>query len=160
VRVAATPARTFRAVRTTDFHRSALIRHLLQLRGIAAPAGLPAALTLDDFVALGFVLLAEAPDTEVVLGVIGQFWRPSGALRRVDPDDFAGFDEPGYAKAAWNFHVAARGDLSVLSTETRVVTTDRAAARMFRLYWLGVGPFSRLIRRRMLSQIREVAEGG
>jgi hypothetical protein len=160
VRVAAPPARAFRALRAVDFSRSSTIRTLFRLRGLVPLAGPAPAVRLEDFVRHGFVRLAETPDAELVLGVVGQFWRPSGGLRPVAPGAFAGFDEPGYAKAAWNFHIAAAGSGSLLSTETRVVTTDPTAERMFRLYWLGVGPFSKLIRRRMLHQIRMAAEHG
>jgi hypothetical protein len=34
---------------------------------------------------------------------------------------------------------------------------DERARRLFRLYWLVVGPFSKLIRRRWLKAIRERA---
>lgn len=40
---------------------------------------------------------------------------------------------------------------SRLRTETRVKTTSERARRRFRLYWLAIGPFSALIRRRWLA---------
>jgi hypothetical protein len=40
---------------------------------------------------------------------------------------------------------------SRLATETRVSALDERARRRFRLYWLAVGPFSALIRRRWLA---------
>ena len=45
-----------------------------------------------------------------------------------------------------------------LATETRVHAADSAARRRFRLYWLVVGPFSALIRRRWLAAARRAAE--
>ncbi|MDQ2915222.1 MAG: hypothetical protein M3T56_18515 [Chloroflexota bacterium] len=45
-----------------------------------------------------------------------------------------------------------------LATETRVYARNAAARRRFRLYWLVVGPFSALIRRRWLSAARRAAE--
>lgn len=47
-----------------------------------------------------------------------------------------------------------------LATETRVHAHDAAARRRFRLYWLFVGPFSALIRRRWLAAARRAAETG
>jgi hypothetical protein len=47
-----------------------------------------------------------------------------------------------------------------LATETRVYAADAAARRRFRLYWLVVGPFSALIRRRWLAGARRAAEAG
>ena len=43
---------------------------------------------------------------------------------------------------------------SRLSTETRVKALDNRARRTFRLYWLAIGPFSALIRRRWLRAIQ------
>ena len=47
-----------------------------------------------------------------------------------------------------------------LATETRVHALNSTARSRFRLYWLVVGPFSALIRRRWLSAARRVAEAG
>ena len=40
---------------------------------------------------------------------------------------------------------------SRLTTETRVRALDERTRRRFRLYWLAIGPFSALIRRRWLA---------
>ena len=42
---------------------------------------------------------------------------------------------------------------SRLSTETRVRAADERTRRRFRLYWLLIGPFSALIRRRWLAAV-------
>ena len=44
-----------------------------------------------------------------------------------------------------------------LATETRVRALDVRARRRFRLYWLAIGPFSGLIRRRWLRAAQEAA---
>ena len=59
---------------------------------------------LDGFRRGGFVTLREAPD-ELVLGAVGRFWQPSGGLRRIEAAEFRDFDEPGFAKAAFNFEI-------------------------------------------------------
>jgi hypothetical protein len=46
---------------------------------------------------------------------------------------------------------------SILSTETRVRATDARARAAFRAYWLVVGPFSALIRRRWLRAVARAA---
>jgi hypothetical protein len=108
----------------------------------------------------GFVILAEVPNEELVIGVAGRFWRPDGG-RCLDltARDFAGFSRPGYAKVAWNFKLRndARGG-AVLSTETRIKCFGRAALWKFRLYWILVAPFSGLIRRAILKQVKAEAE--
>ena len=47
---------------------------------------------------------------------------------------------------------------SRLSTETRVKATTEQARRRFRLYWLAIGPFSALIRRRWLAAVTASAK--
>jgi hypothetical protein len=55
--------------------------------------------------------------------------------------------------------VRARADAGTqLTTETRVQTFGRAATLMFRVYWLIVRPFSGLIRKAMLREIKRIAE--
>ncbi len=155
VEVAADSGRAYRAIVDLDLSRSPITRLLFALRGL--PRRQP--LTLRELARAGFVVLGEVQGTEIVLGVTGRFWRPRGGLRRVGPDEFATFTEPGYAMAAWNFRVEPTGDgRSIVSTETRVATTDLASRRAFRFYWRLVGPFSGLIRRRALALVKKDAE--
>ena len=46
---------------------------------------------------------------------------------------------------------------SRLATETRVKALDERTRRRFRLYWLAIGEFSGLIRRRWLRAAQEAA---
>jgi hypothetical protein len=113
---------------------------------------------LDHFIRGGFVVLAERSD-ELVLGAVGRFWKLEGEVRRMSRDELVTFDEPGFAKAVVNFHAGAAGGRTVLTTETRVRTTDEASRRTFRRYWRIVMPGSALIRRAWLRAIRKRAEG-
>jgi hypothetical protein len=105
----------------------------------------------------GFVRLALTDD-ELVLGVVGRFWRPSGGRGRISADDFARFAEPGWAKAAVNFRAVPQGDHTLLTTETRILATDRAARRSFGCYWRLIYPGSAAIRVAWLRAIRRRAE--
>jgi hypothetical protein len=160
--VAASPDATYAAARAVDLGGSLpaktlflvrLIPHLLT--GKATPS---ASLTLDTALAMGFTVLAEEPGTELVLGVVGRFWRLDSGLRKLAADDFVAFDEPGYAKACMNFRVSGDATISILETETRVLCTDDSARRKFALYWTAIGPFSAVIRKIMLGTIKENAE--
>jgi hypothetical protein len=116
-------------------------------------------LTLDGIVRHGFSLLAEERGCEVVLGVSGCFWKPTGNISASDPARFRDPPPAGTARAAWNFTVSQPSDgVSLLSTETRVLCADEAALRSFRRYWMVVGPFSGLIRIHMLRAIGRAAE--
>jgi hypothetical protein len=160
--IAAAPTRVYKCVRALDVGRMPFTAALLALRGI--PHLLTGAvrpslrMTLDDLVHLGFVVLADDPPRELVLGVAGRFWRPTSGVVRISPSDFGRFAEPGHVRAAWNFRIESEHGGSRLRTETRVECIDDAARRRFRLYWTVIGPFSGLIRRDMLRAIRRDAE--
>lgn len=150
--VASLPARAWHVVRTMDLGRDPAIRALLAFRGFRGGS-----LTLDGAVSRGFLLLDEDPPHEIVLGLVGRFWRFRSDLRR--PRDFAAFDQPGFLKAAWSWDVAAAGPRAcVVGTETRVLATDAMARKAFGRYWRAIGPFSALIRRRALALVRREAE--
>jgi hypothetical protein len=112
---------------------------------------------LDGFRKAGFVDLRDVPD-ELVLGAVGRFWKPSGDIRPIAPERFAGFAEPGFAKAVFNLELTPSGERTVLTTETRVTTTDERSRRSFGRYWRVVHPGSALIRRGWLRAIRKRAE--
>ena len=109
----------------------------------------------------GFTLLVEEPNRGLVLGTVGQFWKPLGRPLPLDPpEQFLTFDLPDHAKAAMDFTVvdAPSGNGVVLSTETRVLIPDAAARHRFASYWLLVRPLSDLIRRMWLRAIKRRAE--
>jgi len=73
--------------------------------------------------------------------------------------DFVGFGRPGYPKVAWNFKLRADSiESTVLSAETRIKCFGLAAFWMFRVYWGFVGPFSGLIRKAILKQMKVESE--
>jgi hypothetical protein len=170
--VVASPERVYASVWTADFNHWGLMRALFMLRGVPGllaapretwarvrPQGGRRRVRLEDVLASGFTLLGEQPGEELVLGTVGRFWLAQGELTPVSPESFREISAPGTAKAAWNFavHPGTRGR-TVLTTETRVLCSDRATRRRFRIYWALIGPFSGLIRREMLAAIRDTAE--
>ena len=164
-RIRAPRERVWQAVRTLDFTRSPVIRALFALRslpGLVAGRRRERALgsTLDALLRNGFVLLDERAGEELLLGVVGRFWRPTGDLVRLTANEVRAFDRPGHTVATWDFTLADDGGAVRLATETRVRCTDLASRRSFGRYWRVVGPFSALIRREMLRSIRRAAESG
>lgn len=122
--------------------------------------GLPRAhVTIDDLGAAGFERLAEAPGRWIVFATVGRFWSLRAPRVPLGSEAFARFDEPGWAKAAVSFAVEPAGAAgSRIVTETRVRCTDERSRQAFRRYWLVVGPWSGLIRRLWLRQVRQAAE--
>jgi len=155
--VAVPPDRVWAALRDLDLGRSRTVRWLLAVRGLRKPGRRPS-FTVADAERFGFVVLVEEPPVEVVLGVIGRFWRPRGGVVRVTPEEFTAFERPGYAKAAWCFRLGAVDAGTEVLTETRVVTTEATALRRFRRYWRLIRPFSGWVRRRSLALLKEAAE--
>jgi hypothetical protein len=153
----------YRAVKDVDLARSPVVLALLAARGLprlfTGAVKPKRRLQLDDILESGFVVLGEEPGRELVLGIVGKFWQLSSGVHRLEPDEFVGFDTPGFAKAVWNFVVTARpGGGSTVVTETRVACTDHDARRKFEWYWWLIGRFSALIRRIVLGQIKREAE--
>lgn len=155
VRVHASPEEAYAAVRKLDISDARLTRQLFRLRGIPTSSKF----TLDDLLKMRFILLGENTNEELLLGLVGRFWTPSGQLRRVTPEEYRSFSESGVAKAAWNFSVSQQIDGTVLlRTETRVYCSDDASRRRFRLYWMMIGAFSGLIRKEILRNVKRNAE--
>jgi hypothetical protein len=151
----AEPERVAAALRTADLGRPWLVRLLMTLR--ALPAALTRPRSPRGVLGLSFVVLADEPD-EYLLGLQGRFWSPTGGLVPVEPHAFADGPPPGLAQAVWNFRLEPERGGTRLSTETRVRTGDARSARSFRCYWRVVGPFSGLMRRRMLALVARRAE--
>jgi hypothetical protein len=153
--VPAAPQHAYDAVKAVSAREVRLFGPLMRLRTLGRSAHVfdPHAPLLDEMLKIGFVKLGERPGGEIVVGAIGRFWSPTRNRPR-ETDDFAAFDEPGYAKAAMNFTVRPDGDGSRITTETRIVGTDAAAARKFRRYWVLIRPGSGAIRRSWLKAIR------
>jgi hypothetical protein len=165
------PEDCYRAARQLDLLRDPIIRTLLGLRSLpnrladrlggrqrTAPTVIEAPRTfrLDDLVRYGWVLLDEQPTVEIVFGQIGRPWKAVGASSGppVAPAVFADFDQPGFAKIAFNLRVEPYGaSSSILAIETRVALTDPQSLRRFKRYWILIAPFSDLIRRIALRRV-------
>jgi hypothetical protein len=163
IEIAASREAVYQALWTTDLGGSPIIKSLMALRSlpgiVSHPKRLrhvPRQVTLQTIVESGFGQLAEEPGREVVLGVVGRFWRPTGNILPFSEEMFRGPVQPGLARAVWNFAVQEAGKgRTVLSTETRVVCGDAASRRKFRAYWTVVRPFSGLIRVIMLRAVKK-----
>lgn len=155
---------TYRAARDLDLGRSVIVAGLSAIRGLphllTGKVRPSRSITLETLFELGFTVLEEQPPNVLVLGAVGRFWRLDSGLVRIGPEEFRSFDEPGHAKGVLDFVVEERGGGSLLTTETRVACTDMPARRKFSLYWRLIGPFSGLIRRLMLEEIKRSAEQG
>jgi len=165
IAINASSERVYGALWTADVGGSRIIRLLMGLRslpefilrrGCVPPR--KREITLQSVIDSGFGILANEPD-EIILGVTGRFWRPTGNLSPFNREDFDRPVPAGLARAVWNFSLREEGPgRTILSTETRVVCGDDASRRKFRIYWVFVRPFSGLIRRVMLRAVKRACE--
>jgi hypothetical protein len=122
-----TPQRALEIALATPAAPDWIVRTLLRLRGLGVPRG-----SLEQFA-------TTAPFRE---------------LGRTDTECVAGLSPHGL-EIAFDLRAEPRAEGSLLTTETRVHALSPRARRLFRLYWLVVGPFSALIRRRWLKAIAQ-----
>jgi hypothetical protein len=164
-------SRVYSAFRSTNLAASMLVRICLALRALPGALLSPirglrrfrirfgTPMTLRDFEAYGFRVLAENPPHELLIGLMGSFWKLDGGLLPIDAAAFKGSQSPGTARVAWNFRVVEQENgMCELATETRVKCADAKSRQYFGLYWAVIRPWSGLIRRYMLRSIREEAE--
>lgn len=156
-KIRASRERVYAAVNTAELTDSWLIWGLFALRGLgwSQPSK---KLTLTDLTNSGFAILGEKKNEEILLGLAGKFWTPTGTLQKVDAGNFKEFAEKGFAKAVWNFSLDETNGVTLLKTETRIRCLDEESRQSFALYWTIIKPFSGLIRTEMLRIIKEKAE--
>ncbi|GAC1659434.1 MAG: hypothetical protein NVS4B3_27780 [Gemmatimonadaceae bacterium] len=107
----------------------------------------------------GFTRLAANPRTELVLGAEGRFWTLKGERSPLSAAAIRGSaPPPGTARAVWNFSFHSEGaDVTLVTTETRVLRADAATRRRFLPYWAIIRPGRGLIRRAMVRRLDETA---
>ena len=160
----AAPARvTVAAAREMNVRQSALARAIFLARERLLGAGrderrLPTGL-LDQVLSLGWRVLAEEPDREIVVGAVTKPWEAEVTFRGLSPEAFDAFNEPDFVKIVWTLRADAIDDShSIFRTETRAVATDAGAATKFRRYWAFLSPGICLIRQATLGPLKAEAE--
>jgi hypothetical protein len=107
----------------------------------------------------GWVTLRDEPGGEFLAGLVGQFWHRDYGIVQLPPEDFARFDRPGYAKTVAGFALHPHGvGRTLLTYESRTVTTDAEARRRFAAYWMVLRPFVRLLLQGALVSMKRHAE--
>jgi hypothetical protein len=163
VRIGAPAAVTFQAASEMYLEQSTIVRAIFKARewimrshAVREPA---IRAFLDRMRAIGWGVLAEIPGREIVMGAVTRPWMADVVFRPLPPDQFAAFAEPDYVKIAWTLRADPIGaGASIFRTETRVVTTHRAARAKFRRYWAFASPGIILIRWASLGPLKAEAE--
>jgi hypothetical protein len=163
IRVAAPAAVTLIAAREQDLFKLPLVRTIFRTREVvlgAKPADRPQPPGLLAAVqALGWGVLADVPDREVVVGAVTRPWEANVTFQALAPDEFAAFSAPGFVKIAWTLRAdPVDGEASIFRTETRAIATDAIARARFRRYWAFASPGIALIRHLSLRPLQREAE--
>jgi hypothetical protein len=164
-RVAAPASLAFAAGKEMSLQQSPVVRAIFGLRSIPARLGgtpPPQADERDivqETLSLGWGVLAETPDREIVMGAVTQPWKANVVFRALPPEKFAAFSEPGFVKIVWTLRADPIGPSTCLfRTETRAIATDAESRSRFRRYWAFLSPGIRLIRYEMLRLLETEAE--
>lgn len=127
-----------------------LIQFLFRLRGIAVNHS-----SISHLPELGFIKLEEISGQEIVYGMVTS----SPLFNCCHPNSTAATflektKEP-VLKAVINFHISDQDSVTqIISTETRIWCGSKKLRSKFSVYWFFIKPFSQLIRRSVLRQIR------
>ena len=163
VRIGAPAGVTLEAAREMDLQGSGLVRAIIRMReailGATPDDGPRPRGLLAEVQSLGWGVLAELPEREVVVGAVTRPWEANVTFRALPPEQFAAFSEPGYVKIAWTIRAEpSTPSASVFRTETRAYATDPTARVKFRTYWSFLSPGIILIRWAMLGPLKREAE--
>ena len=159
------PANAFAAILAVTPGETALARPFLWVRTLPGRlrggGGIDEAVWNKPFLSVpGTAILGRAPDREIVIGLIGKFWKIRDGERVAveSRDQFMAFNRPGFAVSTLSFHIDAEGRGCRVTTITRVRTTDPDARRTFLRYWRVIGAGSGVLRRTWLRAVKARAE--
>jgi len=142
-------------INNLKFQHSGITYWLMKLRGMDPPKYY-SMLWFEDS---RFVKLEEAPNQEVILGIIGQPWKFGGNLQKFKPHEFIPFNNIGFIKATWSFELVKHSSTQTeLKTETRILCASDMVRNRFNRYWFFIKPFSGLIRKEILKGMKRQIE--
>jgi hypothetical protein len=163
IRIDAPPHVTLAAAGSQPLMSNPIVRAVFKTRelvlGSTPPQhSMPLAL-LPQVLSMGWRVLAERPDREIVVGAVTKPWEANVTFRGLDADEFSAFNERGFVKIVWSLRADPVGpDRSIFRTETRAIATDNDARARFRRYWAFASPGIWLIRRASLGPLKRAAE--
>jgi hypothetical protein len=150
IKIVSSSEDVYQQVINCDLSRSRVIKFLFRMRGMRQKLS-----TIRDISKLGFVKLDEKPGEEILFGIISNRPTFSGCEIIKSPSEFIEHRGENIIKAVINLSVHSESSLNqIVSTETRVWCGSSKMKKGFRIYWFFVNPFSRIVRRSMLHQIK------
>lgn len=130
---------------------NSFIKVLFRLRGLPSEV-----VTIERLGNAGFIKLHEEPGKEIIFGRMTTSPMFNNCQAIPSPGEFIQHCDPATIKAVINFKL---GEINhsqhIISTETRVCCGSQAMKRRFMVYWFFIKPFSQLIRKSMLKQMKQ-----
>jgi hypothetical protein len=155
VDIAAPKDRVDAAIRAVQPEEIRFFKTLTRIRTLGksmAPEGRP---ILESFTAGAFLVLADDPGREIVIGRGGD----ARGRRVLVAEEFKAFHPAPLVKIVMNFRIQeVDATHCLLTTETRVYAAGMHVLRGFATYWRMIYPGSALIRRMWLRAIKLRAE--
>lgn len=112
--VAVAPSTAYNAMRFLDLSRSSLLRSIFTYRRllygifrkrIEKNNTVAFGSLLESALKLGWSVLEEVPNHELVVGAVTQPWKAEVIFQGLSGQEFINFEKPGFAKFAWNIAV-------------------------------------------------------
>lgn len=151
IKIVSSSEDVYQQVINCDLSQSRVIRFLFRMRGMRQKLS-----TIKDISRLGFVKLDEKPGEEILFGIISNRPTFSGCEIIKSPSEFIEHRGENIIKAVMNLSVKSESSSNqIVSTETRVWCGSNKMKKGFRIYWFFVNPFSRIVRKLMLYQIKK-----
>lgn len=133
-----------------DFSNSSLIKFLFRLRGIPVKV-----YSIEHLTNMSFIKLDEEPGKEILFGIVTDNPMFNTCQSSISSKEFIQKVEVNMIKAVINFRLHGKSNsLHIISTETRVWCGSKAMKSKFKYYWFFIKPFSQLIRKLMLKQMK------
>jgi hypothetical protein len=154
---------TFSEAESMSLDASPIIRTIFRAREIllggSSGSPLPPGGVVDQMRAMGWGVLSETPQREIVLGAVTQPWNRDVVFRSLPQESFASFHAPGFVKILVTIDAAPIDSAtSRLRIGTYATTTDPLSRSRFRRYWAVFSPGILLIRAVILRSVKNAAE--
>lgn len=133
-----------------DFSNSSLIKFLFRLRGMPEEV-----YSIEHLTSMGFIKLDEEPGKEILYGMVTDNPMFNTCQSNISSKEFTQKEDGNIIKAVINFKLQDKSNSQhIISTETRVWCGSKAMKSKFKYYWFFIKPFSQLIRKSMLRQMK------
>lgn len=133
-----------------DFANSSLIKFLFGLRGMPREV-----YSIEHLTRMGFIKLDEEPGKEILYGMVTDNPMFNTCQSNLSSKEFTQKADGNIIKAVINFKLQDKSNSQhIISTETRVWCGSKAIKSKFKYYWFFIKPFSQLIRKSMLKQMK------